>query len=148
MYAEWLAQELDAGSVQAASEGSDETLPVATYASVVNVYERAVQLAGLHMVEVRGRWAGRANAGSGRGARSAAGRGRGAKRGAGRWAGREEGGRAVGGVRNAAGGGRGAKRCRRWAGREAPQVVGGARSVAGSGRVKEAKEAKEVKEAT
>ena len=54
-YAEWLAQELDAGSVQAASEGSDATVPVATYASVVNVYERAVQLAGLHLVEVCGR---------------------------------------------------------------------------------------------
>ena len=51
-YAEWLAQELDAGSVQAVEGRVDETVPVATYNAVVNVYERALQVAGLHMAEV------------------------------------------------------------------------------------------------
>ena len=52
-YAEWLALELDAGNSKTAAEGSDEEVPVTTYAGVVNVYERALQLAGLHMVDVR-----------------------------------------------------------------------------------------------
>jgi len=52
-YAEWLALELDAGNSKTAAEGSDEKVPVTTYTGVVNVYERALQLAGLHMVDVR-----------------------------------------------------------------------------------------------